>query len=820
MPEGQKHTIVRAYMAHHQGMTIVAIANTLANGRMQTRFHAEPVVRATELLLEERMPREVVVSPPPVTRHSATGPAPEFDATGLRRVASPYTPAPATHVLSNGRYSVMISAAGGGYSRWGDIAITRWREDATQDAYGAYVIVRDVHSGAAWSAGHQPIGAEADSYQAAFSEDHVEISRRDGTITTRLDVLVSAEDEGEVRRVSITNAGLATREFELTSFAELALAPQAADAAHPAFSKLFVETEHLPAAGALLATRRRRSPSEPEIWVAHFAIVEGEPAGRPEFDTDRAQILGRGFDASTSPHLRNGGPLGGATGPVLDPAFALRRRIRVPPGGTARIAFWTLAASSPKGILDLIDKHHEPAAFERAADLAWTQALVQLHHLGVTRTEAALFQDLASRMIYPSADLRAPADILARGLGDQPGLWRVGISGDLPIIVLRVAGLHDLGVARQLVKAGEYWRTKQLAFDLVLLNERAASYVQDLQVALESLVRTAQARGGLGGQAPAGRTVVLRADLVADETRTLLLSVARVVLSAQEGTLAEQLERVPKAEGPRPATAPSQPTAAHPPAPPPPKLEFFNGLGGFDQDGREYCVLLEAGQTTPAPWINVVANPEFGFQVSADGAGYTWRRNSREHQLTPWSNDPVCDPTGEASICATRRPARSGRRPRPRFASRTRPISPGTVTATAASRLGPMASKPSCFSSCRSIRRSRSCGCGSATPHRAAVGSPSPPTPNGRWARHGLAWRRSRPPAGMTRRGRSLPATLGTQPSDQPSRSPIWGGDRRAGRPTDVSSSAATVRSGRRPRCGAPGPCRAKPAPGWIPVLH
>jgi cyclic beta-1,2-glucan synthetase len=648
VPEGQKHTIVRAYMAHHQGMTIVAIANTLANGRMQTRFHAEPVVRATELLLEERMPREVVVSPPPVTRHSATGPAPEFDATGLRRVASPYTPAPATHVLSNGRYSVMISAAGGGYSRWGDIAITRWREDATQDAYGAYVIVRDVHSGAAWSAGHQPIGAEADSYQAAFSEDHVEISRRDGTITTRLDVLVSAEDEGEVRRVSITNAGLATREFELTSFAELALAPQAADAAHPAFSKLFVETEHLPAAGALLATRRRRSPSEPEIWVAHFAIVEGEPAGRPEFDTDRAQILGRGFDASTSPHLRNGGPLGGATGPVLDPAFALRRRIRVPPGGTARIAFWTLAASSRNGILDLIDKHHEPAAFERAADLAWTQALVQLHHLGVTRTEAALFQDLASRMIYPSADLRAPADILARGLGDQPGLWRVGISGDLPIIVLRVAGLHDLGVARQLVKAGEYWRTKQLAFDLVLLNERAASYVQDLQVALESLVRTAQARGGLGGQAPAGRTVVLRADLVADETRTLLLSVARVVLSAQEGTLAEQLERVPKAEGPRPATAPSQPTAAHPPAPPPPKLEFFNGLGGFDQDGREYCVLLEAGQTTPAPWINVVANPEFGFQVSADGAGYTWRRNSREHQLTPWSNDPVCDPTGEA----------------------------------------------------------------------------------------------------------------------------------------------------------------------------
>lgn len=647
VPEGQRCALVRAYMAHHQGMTIVAIDNALTEGRMRARFHAEPMVQATELLLEERMPREVVISPPWIARRKSPGPVRDLEPPGVRRLFGPNTPTPAVHVLSNGRYSVMLTAAGSGYSRWRDLALTRWREDATCDDHGAYIFLRDVHSGAVWSAGHQPTGVEADAYQANFSEDHAEIVRRDGALTTTFEVYVSAEDDGEVRRVSLTNGGLGVREIEVTSYAELALAPQAADVAHPAFSKMFIETEHLPAVGALLATRRRRAPSEPEIWAAHLAVVEGEPAGRPEFDTDRLQVLGRGHAVRTALAMHDGRPLGGATGAVLDPVFALRRRVRIPPGATVRLSFWTLVADSRMAILGLIDKHHDSAAFARAADLAWTQALVQLHHLGVSRAEAALFQRLAGRLIFASPDLRPPSDTLRLAAGGQAGLWRLGISGDLPIVLVRIADPHDLGLARQLVRAGEYWRSKQLAFDLVLLNERAASYVQDLQTALEALVRTAQARAPLGEHMPAGQTMVLRSDLVPEDTRGLLLSVARVVLSGQAGTLGEQLDRLAEAYEPSPRQA-SLPAAERHPILRPPRLEFFNGLGGFDDDGREYVVLLEPGQATPAPWINVVAGPEFGFQVSADGAGCTWRRNSREHQLTPWSNDPVVDPSGEA----------------------------------------------------------------------------------------------------------------------------------------------------------------------------
>ncbi|WP_374473235.1 hypothetical protein [Phenylobacterium sp.] len=283
--------------------------------------------------------------------------------------------------------------------------MTRWCEDPTCDDTGAYIYLRDVHSGKVWSAGWQPIGGEPDRYEAIFSEDRCEITRCDGALTTVTEVVVSAEDDGEVRRVSITNGGFAVREIEVTAYAEIVLAPPAADAAHPAFSKLFVETEHLSSAGAILATRRRRAPTEPEVWAAQLSVVEGVSVGPPQFDTDRAQVLGRGRDVHAPVRILDGRPFGGATGTVLDPVFALRRRVRIPPGRTARVSFWPLVAGSRKVLFDLIDKHHDAAAFERAANLAWTQALVQLHHLGVERSDAALFQKLAAHLVYPTAAL-------------------------------------------------------------------------------------------------------------------------------------------------------------------------------------------------------------------------------------------------------------------------------------------------------------------------------------------------------------------------------------------------------------------------------
>ena len=649
LPEGATVAVVKSYMAHHQGMALVAIGNVLNDRTMVQRFHADPIVEATELLLQERMPRDVLVARPRAEEVKSAADVRDLVPPVLRRFTSPHDAIPRTQVLSNGRYAVMVTAAGSGYSRWGDVAVTRWREDVTRDSWGSYLYLRDAHSGAVWSAGHQPSGANADSYEVTYSEDRAEFSRRDGSIVTGLTIVVSAEHDAEIRRVSLTNLGSHHREIELTSYAEIALAPQAADVAHPAFQNLFVQTEFVPDIGALLATRRPRSADEPPIWAAHVAAVEEEMGGVIQYETDRARFLGRGRTVRSPVSIIDGRPLSNTVGSVLDPIFSLRCRVRLAPGATAHAIFSTVVAESREQVLDLADKYRESATFERAATLAWTRAQVQLHHLGIEADEAHLFQRLANRILYSDPSLRPSSGLLARNDRGAPGLWAHGISGDLPIVMVRIDEVEDLDIVRQLLRAHEYWRLKLLDVDIVILNEHGATYAESLQESLETLVRTSQSILVPAGHPGRGGVKILRGDQLSSEDRTLLLSAARAVLLSRRGSLADQvirLERPERVAPPAPASAP-KPTRSETTVPRP-DLEFFNGLGGFADDGREYVAILGPGQSTPAPWLNVIANPSFGFQVSESGSGYTWSGNSRENQLTPWSNDPVSDPVSEA----------------------------------------------------------------------------------------------------------------------------------------------------------------------------
>jgi cyclic beta-1,2-glucan synthetase len=650
LPEGASVAVVMSYMAHHQGMALVALGNVLNDRAMVERFHADPIVEATELLLQERMPRDVLVARPRAEEVKSAADVRDLLPPVLRRFTSPHGSIPRTHLLSNGRYAVMVTAAGSGYSRWRDLAVTRWREDVTRDSWGSYLFLRDMDTGEVWSAGHQPSGKEADSYEVAYSEDHAEFSRRDGSIATRLIVVVSAEHDAEIRRVSLTNLGSQFRQIELTSYAEIALAPQAADAAHPAFQNLFVQTEFVSDIGALLATRRPRSADEKPIWAAHVAAVEDETGGVIQYETDRARFLGRGRSVSSPVSVSDGRPLSNTVGSVLDPIFSLRCRVRLAPGATAHAIFSTVVAESREDVLDLADKYRESATFERATTLAWTQAQVQLHHLGIEADEALLFQRLANRIIFSDPSLRPAASLLARNERGAPALWVHGISGDLPIVMVRIDEVEDLDIVRQLLRAHEYWRLKLLDVDLVILNEHVATYAQALQESLEAVVRMSQSSLVLDGHQGRGGVFILRGDHISAEDRTLLQSAARAVLLSRRGSLADQVIRLERPDdriAPPAAPLISRQTRREPPAPRP-EVEFSNGLGGFAQNGREYVTILGPGQSTPAPWLNVIANASFGFQVSESGSGYTWSGNSRENQLTPWSNDPVSDPAGEA----------------------------------------------------------------------------------------------------------------------------------------------------------------------------
>ncbi len=647
--EDEPVAVIRTYFAHHQAMSLVAISNVINDGVMRRLFHAEPMVQATELLLQERTPRDVFVSRPRAEEVSAAGQVRDLVPPMMRRFTTPHNPVPRTHLLSNGRYAVMLTTAGSGYSRWRDIAVTRWREDITRDCWGSYVFLRDTETGKVWSAGYQPSGIEPEAYQVSFYEDRAEFIRRDGALTTTLDVVVSPEDDAEIRRVSITNLGTRARDIQVTSYSEICLASQAADIAHPAFSNLLVQTALVPDAGTLTATRRRKSETEIAVWAAHTVAVKGETVGELEFETDRARFLGRGHDIRGPVSIIDGRPLSGAVGSVLDPVFSLRRTVHILPGETARIVFSTVIAGTRDRVMELAEKYRGAKTFDRTLVLAWTQAQVQLRHLGISLDEAHLFQRLANSALYSDASSRPSSDVLSRSTLESSALWARGISGDLPIILVRIDETENVEIVRQLLRAHEYWRVKQLSTDVVIINERASSYDEDLQLSLDRLVRGSRLRLSPDTENVRGSIFLVRADLISPGERDLLQTVARAVLLSRHGTLSEQVNRSQRSEGKAPLKVRAPRPAKRQDIPlPQPGLYLPNGLGGFADNGREYVIVLDEGLRTPAPWINVIANPSFGFLVSESGSGHTWSLNSHENQLTPWSNDPVTDPPGEA----------------------------------------------------------------------------------------------------------------------------------------------------------------------------
>jgi cyclic beta-1,2-glucan synthetase len=642
-------TVVRAFMAHHQGMTLVSLANVLLGNPMVKRFHADPRVQATELLLQERVPREAAITQPrPVEETRTTGPAP---AQAVRRFRSPHTLWPHAQFLSNGSYTTVVTNAGGGASFCRDRVVTRHREDATRDPGGQFVYLRDVRSGAVWSATHQPVGGETGDYRVTFLAEKASFGRRDDGIATLLDVAVSTEDDVEVRRLALTNHSDRHREIEITSYAEIVLAPAADDLAHPAFGKLFVETEYLPERTALLCARRPRSSEDTALWAVHVLSLEGRTQGPLEWETDRARFLGRGRSPA-DPQALDGRSLSGTTGVVLDPVVSLRQRVRLAPGGFVRLSFATGMALSRDTALALAQKYHEPSSSARTFALAFAHAQSALRHLGITSEDALLYERLASRVLYSDRSLRAGPELLARSELGQEGLWPHGISGDLPILLVRVVEEDDLPLVREVLQAQEYWRLKGLRADVVILNEHPVGYLDEMHGQLAALLDNGPWRAW--NHQPGG-PYLLRGDRMGEAERVLLAAVARAVLSGDRGDLSAQLEHAyaqwPQAEAPDlvPSRQASTTHAGRPlAAVEAPALVLANGLGGFGDHGREYVVQLEGAAQTPLPWVNVIANPAFGTVVTEAGAAYTWAGNSRENRLTPFANDPVGDPTAEA----------------------------------------------------------------------------------------------------------------------------------------------------------------------------
>ncbi|HEX6668862.1 MAG TPA: glucoamylase family protein, partial [Gemmatimonadales bacterium] len=668
---GQPFALVETWMAHHVGMSLVALTNALTGQVWQRRFHADPLVRAAELLLHERVPRRIELQEPQTARAGEALPDPELSRPVVREVDTPDTPSPHIALLGHWPYTAMVSHCGAGYSRFEHLAVTRWRADATRDATGQFCYLRDLAGGRLWSAGHQPVCTEPDWYRAYLATDRVAIHRADGEIETRTQIVAVPADGAEVRRVTVTNTGDDVREVELTSYGEIVLAPPDADRSHPAFGNLFVETEWHDWCTAITATRRPRSAKEPTLWGVHVVDTGPYLVGPVTCETDRARFLGRGRSTRDPAALDFDGPLSGTTGAVLDPVFAIRVRVRLEPRHSAAVAFTTLVAPDRERAFELADRYHHPYAAQRALDLAWTSAQVDLRELGISAEDAGVFQELAGHLFYANPALRASSEEQILGQGPQPLLWSIGVSGDWPILLVVIDSEAGLPTLRQLLQAHHYWRRRGMTVDLVILNTRTASYYQDLDQRITAAVHGSPTADVLDRP---GGVFHRRRDLLPDDVLAMLRATARVQLACDGRSLARLLQAAaPEGESqeldlePVPsrisgAVEPSILTqirvralrgaktlldtaasvvlgeeggehslpatrrrggAAADGAAAAARGGLDNGYGGPNAEG-EYEIRIDDDLLPPAPWANVIANPAGGFLVTERGAGCTW----------------------------------------------------------------------------------------------------------------------------------------------------------------------------------------------------
>ena len=648
LPMDKTKVILKSFMAHHHGMSLLSINNCLNKNIMQERFHRDPLIKAAELLLQEKVPNNIMLTN---DIEDEVAPLQKVDhreeETLLRIIKTPNTALPEAHIISNGNYCVLLTNSGTGYSKFNDIEVSRWREDRTIGSYGMFFYIQNINSNMVWSAAYEPYKIMPEDYSAIFSSDKVEYSRVDGNIDTHTEIVVSPEDNVEVRRISITNHSDHARVIEVTSYFEVVLSTITSDIAHTMFNNLFIQTEFLPQYDSLIASRRPRMAEQSQnspTWLIHTVTVEGETIGGVQYETDRNKFIGRNRDVSDPEAMDVDHPLSNTAGSVIDPIMSLRRRVRIQPGKTVRISYITGTSENRHGLIALARKYHDISAIERAFELAWTRSQVELRYLNLMSTEVELYQRILPHILYISPLRKAREDIISKNSKGQSGLWPYGISGDNPVILLAINKSGDIDIVYELLKMHEYFRLKGFMIDIVILNEDKGDYYQSLHNILHDIILSSHASTM---QDRPGGVFLRQSNIMSGEDINLLYTIARIVFKGDAGVMSKQLKFKVSDELPPEKIYNTMHHIYGTERKTLQNLIYYNSLGGFSCDGREYIIHLSEGEHTPAPWSNVISNENFGCLVTESGLGYTWAENSREFKITPWSNDPVVDPQGE-----------------------------------------------------------------------------------------------------------------------------------------------------------------------------
>ncbi|MBD3616291.1 MAG: glycosyltransferase 36 [Gracilimonas sp.] len=654
--EKEPYKVVMIYMAHHHGMSLIALTNVLNDWVIQDYFHADPRIKACELLLQERIPVGIPIKEPhpidvelePGEKYSPKHIIEQATEADLANIP------PRVHLISNGKLHSFVSHAGTGCLKYEDITLTGWKADAVEDPLGTFIYVKDLETDKYWSAFHQPVQRKADRYDSWFHNEKIQTSRVDEWIETTTEVCISPDHPVQLHKLTLTNYSDRHRKLELTSYGEIILNQWESHSAHPAFSKLFVQTDFLAEHDSIISWRRPRSADEQPIYLVHTLVSqEHEYSTKPiQFETERSKFIGRGRSLRNPSAMDVNSKLSGSTGNVSDPIFSIRKYVEIAPGEKMEVTFVTGWAASFDEARQITERFDDPYSIHRVFDLSVIYNNVELEQLGISSGQFHLFQKLASYVLYNDSKLRANESLLVKNRRLQSNLWGYGISGDIPLVVFRISDINQINYVKRMLKGHLLWKYRGLNTDLLILNDHPPSYADEVEEGIKMAMEHYQSLQKVPG---GGNVFVHRSEMLPEEDLNLMLTVASIVLegafpnldemAAQERTSSVTdsevtFIRIPKVEIPKDEVTHN--------------LKYFNGFGGFTSDENSYQLIIKRDPETgdlnlpPVPWVNVIANPEFGFLVTESGGGYTWSENSRENKLTSWANDVVLDPLSEA----------------------------------------------------------------------------------------------------------------------------------------------------------------------------